>query len=71
MPLTRRRFLISAAGLAAAAPVTHLLAQPRFDRNPFSLGIASGYPAHDGIVLWTRLAPEPHGGGGMPDAAVE
>ena len=71
MPLTRRRFLISAAGLAAAAPVTHLLAQPRFDRNPFSLGIASGYPAHDGIVLWTRLAPEPHGGGGMPNAAVE
>jgi len=71
MVLTRRRFLISAAGLAAASPITRLLAQPRFDRNPFSLGIASGYPAHDGIVLWTRLAPEPHAGGGMPAAVVE
>jgi alkaline phosphatase D len=33
--------------------------------NPFSLGIASGDPAPDGFVIWTRLAPEPlepHGG---------
>ncbi len=25
--------------------------------NPFSLGVASGAPTHDGIVLWTRLDP--------------
>jgi len=71
MSVSRRKFLISAASLAAAVPITRLLAQPRFDRNPFSLGIASGYPAPDGVVLWTRLAPHPHAGGGMPDAAVE
>ncbi len=71
MPVSRRKFLIGAASFAAAGPITRLLAQPKFDRNPFSLGIASGYPAPDGMVLWTRLAPEPHAGGGMPDAAVE
>jgi alkaline phosphatase D len=71
MSLTRRRFLIWTAGLAAAAPFSRLIAQPRFDRFPFSLGVASGYPTPDGVVLWTRLAPEPLAGGGMPPAAVE
>ncbi len=32
---------------------------PRFGTNPFTLGVASGDPTSDGIVLWTRLAPEP------------
>ncbi|HTO55337.1 MAG TPA: alkaline phosphatase D family protein, partial [Myxococcota bacterium] len=27
--------------------------------DPFSLGVASGEPAPDGFVLWTRLAPDP------------
>ncbi len=27
--------------------------------NPFTLGVASGDPSPDGIILWTRLAPEP------------
>src|SRR5215210_5844809 len=34
-------------------------------RNPFTLGVASGYPRDDSIVLWTRLAPDPLNGGGM------
>ncbi len=71
MPISRRRFLIYAAGFAAAAPVVRVLAQPRFDRDPFTLGIASGYPTPQGMVLWTRLAPEPLAGGGMPQASVE
>ena len=71
MTVSRRKFLACAAGLAAAGPLARLLAQPKFDRNPFSLGVASGYPAPDGVVLWTRLAPDPHAGGGMPEAAVE
>ena len=69
--MSRRRLLFAAAGLAATVPFARLLAQPRFERNPFTLGIASGYPAPDGAVLWTRLAPDPLAGGGMPGAAVE
>ena len=68
---TRRTFLIAASGLALSTSPLRLPAQPRFQSNPFTLGIASGYPQPDGIVLWTRLAPDPLNGGGMPDAAVE
>ena len=72
MPISRRDFLRCAAGLAGAVlPCPRLLAQPRFDRNPYSLGVASGYPGEHGVVLWTRLAPDPLAGGGMPPAAVE
>jgi alkaline phosphatase D len=35
--------------------------------DPFSLGVASGEPAADGFVLWTRLAPEPLLPAGRPD----
>jgi alkaline phosphatase D len=48
---TRRRFLQSLGALAA----TPALGQPRFAAYPFPLGVASGYPAPDGFVLWTRL----------------
>jgi alkaline phosphatase D len=34
--------------------------------NPFTLGVASGDPTPDGVVLWTRLARDPLTGGGMP-----
>ncbi|HYO30203.1 MAG TPA: PhoD-like phosphatase N-terminal domain-containing protein, partial [Thermomicrobiales bacterium] len=36
-----------------------------FGAYPFSLGIASGDPAPNGVVLWTRLAPVPVASGGM------
>ncbi|WP_232834476.1 alkaline phosphatase D family protein [Rhodoferax ferrireducens] len=33
--------------------------QTRFTSNPFTLGVASGSPLHDSVVLWTRLiAPD-------------
>ncbi|MGB8858330.1 MAG: alkaline phosphatase D family protein [Ilumatobacteraceae bacterium] len=40
--------------------------------DPFTLGVASGDPDTKSVVLWTRLAPEPLTGGGMPadDVAV-
>jgi alkaline phosphatase D len=39
--------------------------------DPFTLGVASGDPLPDSVVLWTRLAPEPlSGDGGMPDRQV-
>ncbi|HEX5615036.1 MAG TPA: alkaline phosphatase D family protein [Acidimicrobiia bacterium] len=41
---------------------------PSLPDNPFTLGVASGDPAPDGFVLWTRLAPNPlEFGGGMPE----
>lgn len=55
--------------MAATAP-SKAWANPRFGENPFSLGVASGEPLPDGVVLWTKLAPEPtalDGRGGMPD----
>jgi alkaline phosphatase D len=72
MPLSRRTFLVTASGLIAlgALPLTRVLGQPRFAADPFTLGVASGCPRPDGIVLWTRLAPEPLGGGGMPQQPV-
>jgi alkaline phosphatase D len=36
---------------AAAAPT------PR--QNPFTLGVASGDPLPDGVLLWTRVTPTP------------
>jgi alkaline phosphatase D len=37
---------------------------PRFAAYPFTLGVASGAPTPTGVVLWTRLAPDPLNGGG-------
>ncbi|HWM42711.1 MAG TPA: alkaline phosphatase D family protein [Burkholderiales bacterium] len=51
----RRRFLLSLGALAVS---TRLHAQPRFASYPFSLGVASGYPTPDSVVLWTRLTGE-------------
>src|SRR5207237_3163713 len=62
-------------GLTASALLTTtgsfftrgLWAAPAFSANPFTLGVASGDPAPDGFVLWTKVAPKPlDRGGGMP-----
>lgn len=52
-----RRHLLK---LATAAASTLWLprsawSQPRFSGNPFTLGVASGSPTHESVVLWTRL----------------
>jgi alkaline phosphatase D len=67
--MDRRRFL-AALSAASAYP---LRASYAFRSYPFTLGIASGDPTPHGVVLWTRLAPEPLNGGGMEpvDVAVE
>jgi len=36
----------------------------------FTLGVASGEPAPDSVMLWTRLAPDPLRGGGMAPSPV-
>lgn len=74
--IDRRSFLYGAGSLAAAAawsarPRGILLAASKLFGYPFTLGVASGDPEPDGVVLWTRLAPRPLDGGGMPDESVE
>src|SRR4030095_16789117 len=73
--LSRRRFLGGAGvlgGLALGCVPRPASGQsrPRFSDHPFKLGVASGDPAPDGVVLWTRLAPDPLAGGGMPEIDV-
>jgi alkaline phosphatase D len=46
------------------------LERPSFTGYPFTLGVASGAPVPTGVVLWTRLAPEPLHGGGVGAEAV-
>lgn len=74
--MDRRSFLAHQSRWFALALVGgqfggRLLAAPRFEKDPFSLGIASGDPSPDGFVLWTRLAPEPLTDGGMPNEHVK
>lgn len=61
----RRAILLAAPGLALGG------AAGAGERNPFTLGVASGEPGPVGVVLWTRLAPEPlQPDGGMEPAPV-
>lgn len=73
---SRRRLMGGAASLAALAALqppfaTAVLAQPALSADPFALGVAAGDPWPDGFVIWTRLAPAPLEGGGMPPQPVE
>ncbi|MGH7573799.1 MAG: alkaline phosphatase D family protein [Longimicrobiales bacterium] len=72
---SRRRFLSHSAKLAAVLSLGGLpgwRGDPRYrgQSYPFTLGVASGDPLPDGVVLWTRLAPEPAAGGGMAPERV-
>jgi alkaline phosphatase D len=55
-PTDRRRLLqLAAAGAAVLCLPRSAHTQPRFAGNPFALGVASGAPTHESVVLWTRL----------------
>lgn len=69
--IARRQLLVRAAALAGASLLpgawTPAVAATRLADFPFTLGVASGEPTPDGMVLWTRLAPKPlEADGGMP-----
>lgn len=81
--LDRRGFLIvsgAAATTAVAAGVIGQASPASADSSsgtgfvnsyPFSLGVASGDPLPDSVILWTRLAPKPlEYGSGMPGRQV-
>lgn len=73
---TRRALLKRGTALlaASAAParLLHAADASRFKTDPFTLGVASGYPTSTSVVLWTRLAPQPlHPSGGIaPDEVI-
>ncbi len=74
--LNRRAFVLSGlalAGLPWRAQASSLVVKrhPALKEFPFTLGVASGDPSPTGVVLWTRLAPDPLNGGGMPNENIE
>lgn len=75
-PQSRRNFLRLGASIAPALIIGPVAGWSRtdpihFNSDPFTLGVASGDPTSDSVVLWTRLAPDPLNGGGMPSREVQ
>ncbi len=76
--LNRRTFLLGGAAVTGGLVLlggsrrAGAAGEPAI-RYPFTLGVASGDPLPDSVVLWTRLAPAPLNGdgmGGMPNANI-
>lgn len=62
------------ATTTTSAGTTTTRRPPDLASDPFTLGVASGDPRPDSVILWTRLAPDPlaaDGLGGMPDEPVD
>ncbi|MFI9550437.1 alkaline phosphatase D family protein [Nonomuraea endophytica] len=71
--VSRRGFLTATLVAGSAAAIPGWVGAAGASSTPFTLGVASGDPAPDGVVLWTRLAPDPlavDGRGGMPERPV-
>lgn len=62
--------LSSGTGSVIALQSGLAIAQPKLSDYLFKLGVASGDPLPDDIVVWTRLAPESLNGGGMPQQNI-
>ena len=74
----RRRALLRGLGASVLlSSSTSFVARPVraslvFSDYPFGLGVASGDPAPDGFVIWTKVVPRPlERGSGMPAQSVE
>jgi len=66
-PLQRRAFLQRTALMAAAGALPRWAwSTSPLQHDPFALGVASGDPTPDGVVLWTRLLPTPTSPLGTP-----
>ncbi len=73
--LKRREFILQSSTFIGASALFPTAGWSKsesvnFNDDPFTLGIASGDPWPDGVVLWTRLAPDPLNGGGIPNKIV-
>ncbi len=60
-----------ATEVASTAPATSLAPPSDLPSNPFTLGVASGDPDTESVVLWTRLAIDALNGGAMPDEDID
>lgn len=73
--VSRRMFLSYSAALAALPMLSRSASaadrKVKFKENPFSLGVASGDPDSESVLLWTKLAQDPmQPDGGMTPEAV-
>ena len=62
--ISRRALLKTGGSLAAGLTLAGITSRPAAAQEyaggyPFTLGVASGDPSPTGVVLWTRLAPDP------------
>ncbi|MEI7506300.1 MAG: alkaline phosphatase D family protein [Actinomycetes bacterium] len=53
------------------APTTSPVPASNLVGDPFTLGVASGDPTSESVILWTRLAIDALNGGGMPDEDID
>jgi alkaline phosphatase D len=71
MDRQRRIFLLNAAQLAALAAAGGVAcARVHGAAYPFSLGVASGSPLPDSVILWTRILADPLNAGATAPVAV-
>jgi len=68
MPSAQRRLILLGAALAAAG-VAPSHAQTRTGSYPFRLGVASGSPLPDSVILWTRILHDPLNAAATPQVA--
>ena len=67
MGIQRRHLLQLATASAASLWLPRSAwSQPKFSASPFTLGVASGSPTHDSVVLWTRLMASDAALGALP-----
>ena len=70
--LTRRNLLKALATASACIPLSSFSqSKLRFEKSPFVLGIASGSPTDQSVVLWTRLIDDGLFGSNLPNNPIE
>ena len=69
----QRRIFLAALAASASAGAGALPAVPADAGNagyPFSLGVASGSPLPNAVVIWTRILHDPLNAAAMPSVAI-
>ena len=61
----------SSVASTSVSPTTSPVPQTDLTSDPFTLGVASGDPTDQSVILWTRLAIDSLNGGGMPAQDIE